>query len=350
MVSGQTESTLELFLEREQAEAFIAEVEEAVATMGTALTPEQAEKLRRLSPHIVLCYDGDNAGRAAVRGALPHLLAQGLSVAVAAMPPGEDPYDVLQREGPASLRSRVDSAAPYLNWLLGEIRPAEPGISTVEKKERCRQILEILKAIPDQILRYEECRKVAEEVSIPIEVLWEKPSGPPAAAPARPGTAGNAALLSSREIPALERRILQILAVGSQYNPLILRSLRDELLTHPDVRRVVAALGSAEHSAEAIDFQRQIAHLKEDSDRALLARLVLEEGPEPTEQEVVRLLQRLEGLSLDRRSTALQSEIDRAQSAGRPQEEIDGLLTTKQNVKRRSAEITRSRKGKDVGD
>lgn len=328
----------------------MADMEEAVATMGTALTPEQAEKLRRLSPHIVLCYDGDSAGRAAVRGALPHLLAQGLSVSVAAMPPGEDPYDVLQRDGPASLRSRVDSAARYLDWLLAEIRPAEPGISTVEKKERCRQILEILKAIPDQILRYEECRKVAQEVSIPIEVLWEKPSGPPAASPGRPGTAGNAAMLSSREIPALEQRILQILAIGSQYNPLILRTLRDELLTHPDVRRVVAALGSAEHSAEAIDFQRQISHLKEDSDRALLARLVLEEGPEPTQQEVVRLLQRLEGLSLDRRSTALQAEIDRAQSAGRPREEIDGLLATKQDVKRRSAEITRSRKGKDVGD
>ena len=40
--------------------------------MGTALTPEQAEKLRRLTERVVVCYDGDAAGRAATRArALP---------------------------------------------------------------------------------------------------------------------------------------------------------------------------------------------------------------------------------------------------------------------------------------
>jgi DNA primase len=328
----------------------MAGVEETVATMGTALTPEQADKLRRLAPHVVLCYDGDAAGRAAVRGALPHLLAQSLTVSVAAMPAGEDPYDVLQREGPASLRSRVDSAAGYLPWLFAEVKPAEPGISSIEKKERCRQILDILKAIPDQILRYEETRKVSAEVAIPLEVLWQKPSGAPSVVPPGPGTRWNEAVLSSGEIPALERRILQVLAMGGGFNSLILRTLRDESLAHPGVRRVVAAIRETDPSAEAIDFQRQIAHLTEESDIALLSRLALEEGPEPTEQEVIRLLQRLEGLSLDRKSTALQAEIDRAQASGGAELEIDDLLARKQELKRRSAEITKTRKGKDVVD
>ncbi|HEX9305229.1 MAG TPA: DNA primase, partial [Thermoanaerobaculia bacterium] len=60
-----------------------AGIEETVASMGTALTPEQAVKLRRLSPSVVVCYDGDPAGRAATRGALTHLLAQGFSCRVA---------------------------------------------------------------------------------------------------------------------------------------------------------------------------------------------------------------------------------------------------------------------------
>jgi DNA primase len=297
----------------------------------------------------VLCYDGDSAGRAAVRGALPHLLAQGVSVSVAAMPPDEDPWDVLSREGGPSLLSRIDGAARYLPWLFGELRPGDSSLSSVEKKERTRQILDILKAIPDQILRYEETRKVAEEVSIPIEVLWEKPKGRPPEPPAPQGTAGNGGLLSSGEIPALERRILQILAAGG-YNSLILRTLREDFLTHPSVKRVVAAIRETDPTAESIDFQRQIDHLKEESDKSLLTRLALEEGTEPTEQEVARLLQRLEGLFLDRKSAALQAEIDRAQAAERPQPEMDDLLTRKQELKRRSAEITKSRKGKDLGN
>ncbi|MFN2385648.1 MAG: DNA primase [Thermoanaerobaculia bacterium] len=327
----------------------MAGLDEVVATMGTALTPEQAERLRRLASEVVFCYDGDAAGRAAVRGALPHLLAQGVSVSVAAMPPDEDPWDVLSRGGGSALASRIDEAARYLPWLFGELRPADSSLSSVEKKERTRQILDILKAIPDQILRYEETRKVSQEVSIPIEVLWEKPQGKPPGPPPAQGTGGNGGLLSSGEIPVLERRILQILAAGG-YNSLILSTLRDDFLTHPGVKRVVTAIREADPTAESIDFQRQIDHLKEESDKSLLTRLALEEGTEPTEQEVARLLQRLEGLFLDRKSAALQAEIDRAQAAERPQPEMDDLLTRKQELKRRSAEITKSRKGKDLGN
>lgn len=328
----------------------LAGLPETVASMGTALTPEQAEKLKRLCPNVVLCYDGDDAGRNATRAALSLLLAQGLAVSVARLPEGEDPYDVLRQAGPVPLAARVDEAPDYLTWLLEDLRPSEAGISSSEKRERCRQIIEVLKAIPDRILGYEEHRRLAREVSLPVEVLWEKPSAPPAAERRPPGTPGNVAALSTGEIPALERRLLEILTRGSEYNSLILSSLREEWLTHPVAKRVVAAMMGSRGAGEPIDFQRQIAQIREDSDVTLLSRLTLEEGPEPTEQEVVRLLARLEGQDLDRKSAALQAEIDRAESAGRPRNEIDGLLLAKQVLKRKSAGMTKARKGRELGD
>src|SRR5207245_10127803 len=63
-----------------------AGIDETVASMGTALTSEQAEKLKRLAPRVTLCYDGDPAGRAATRGALRNLLAQGFEARVARLP------------------------------------------------------------------------------------------------------------------------------------------------------------------------------------------------------------------------------------------------------------------------
>ena len=95
---------------------YLSGVEETVASMGTALTPEQAAKLKRLAPRVVLCYDGDSAGRNAARGALTHLLAQGLEVAVARLPEGEDPDDVRRREGPDA--PRLDRGRAGLSpWL-----------------------------------------------------------------------------------------------------------------------------------------------------------------------------------------------------------------------------------------
>src|SRR5512143_623383 len=83
-----------------------AGLDETVASMGTALTPEQCEKLRRLVERVVVCYDGDPAGLAATRSALSLILAQGFQAAVVRLPDGEDPHDVLRREGPRSVSDR----------------------------------------------------------------------------------------------------------------------------------------------------------------------------------------------------------------------------------------------------
>jgi DNA primase len=328
----------------------LAGLEETVASMGTALTPEQAEKLRRLCARVVLCYDGDAAGRNATRGALSLLLAQGLAVQVARLPESQDPYDVLQREGPASLAARVEEAPDYLTWLMEDLRPSETGISSSEKRERCRFITEVLKTIPDKILSYEEHRRLAQQVSIPLDVLWERPraAAPEAVRPA--GTPGNAATLSTGEVPAHERRLLQILAHGSGYNSLILGTLREEWLTHPTSKRVVAALRGAAGTGEAIDSQRQIAQIREDSDIALLARLTNEDSPEATEQSVLSLLARLEEQDLDRKSAALQAEIGRAESAGGPHRDFEDLVKEKTALKRKRAGIQKARKGRELGD
>ena len=70
----------------------------AVATSGTALTPDQARLLRRVAPRVVLTYDGDAAGQEAMMRSLGVLLAEGLEVLVADLPQGEDP-DTLVRGG-----------------------------------------------------------------------------------------------------------------------------------------------------------------------------------------------------------------------------------------------------------
>ena len=331
---------------------FLAGVEETVASMGTALTPEQAAKLKRLAPKVVVCYDGDSAGRNAARAALTHLLAQGLEVSVVRLPDGEDPDDVRRREGPAALAARIDDAPAYLSWLFDELRPAEPRISAEEKKDRIRAILDVLSAIPDRILRYEEYRRVSNEVGVPVDVLWPKesatrpggPSGapgrPPAAVPA-PGTQGNGSVFYGGEIPAAERRLLQLLIRGGEYIPLITSNLRSEHLSHPGVRGLVETFGKSGGDAGAVDFRGKLAHLKESSDISLVSRLALEETPEPTQEEVLRLLRRLERKHLEREQATVQEAIRRAEAAAGEEDELSRLLKRKQEIGKRIVELGR---------
>ncbi|MGH9399765.1 MAG: DNA primase, partial [Thermoanaerobaculia bacterium] len=315
-----------------------AGIEETVASMGTALTPEQAEKLRRLCPGVVVCYDGDSAGRAATRSALRLLLAQGLRARVARLPEGEDPHDVLGTQGAAALAARIEEAPDALDWLLDDVDPNASGLASHEKMERVRAVLEVLDAIPDRVLRYEEYRLVSRAVGVPVEVLWDKRGKRPEATAATPGTQGNVAVLSAVETPGAERRLLQVLMAGGEFNPLILRTLKDEFLTDPRARRIVAAFRQARAASEPVDFQREIAHLTEE-ERAFLAGVVLEESPEPTEKGVERLLKDLEKKYLERESAEIQRAIDRADEADG--DELARLIRRKQDISRRRSELGR---------
>jgi DNA primase len=326
-----------------------AGVEETVASMGTALTPEQTEKLRRLTPRAIVCYDGDPAGRNATRSALQLLLAQGFETTVVRLPSGEDPDDVLSREGPGRLASAVDEAPDYLTWLLEDVRPAEPGLSSTEKRERVGRVLEILGAIPDRILRYEEYRKVAGGVGVPLEILWSGEKAnlrPENTRSISVGTAGNAQALSAVAPPVAERKLLQVLTASSEYNSLVFSTLNDDLLTDPRVRRVVSALRKSSGGPEPIDFQRQIEHLT-DEERSFLSEFALDES-EPTAKGVDEILKKLKADHLDREGAAIQREI----AAGASGSELEALMRRKQEISRSKVDLGRPprRKGNELGD
>ncbi len=335
-----------------------AGVAETVASMGTALTPEQAERLRRLTGNAIVCYDGDAAGRNATRGALTLLLAQGFVARVARLPEGEDPDDLLQGEGTEGLAKRIDEAPDFRTWLLEDIRPDAAGLSPTEKRERVAKVLETLAAIPDRILRYEEYRKVSTAVSVPVDILWgadkanlrspttrSKDVGNQT--PGVAGTAGNAAALSPVVLPGAEKQLLQALMAGGELNSLILSTLDTDHLTDERVRKVVSALRKGSGGAEVVDFQRQIEHLTEE-ERSFISGFALEES-EPTPKGVEELLKRLESNYLERESAEIQRAIDRAGEGSR---DLAGLMRRKQEIMRRKAALGRTPrwKGNELGD
>ena len=78
--------------------------EEAVAPLGTALTPEQARLLGRFAEQVIMCFDGDKAGKKAAWAALPHLIDADLDVRMVLLPDGEDPDSIGEERFGALLR------------------------------------------------------------------------------------------------------------------------------------------------------------------------------------------------------------------------------------------------------
>ncbi len=96
----------------------------AVATLGTATTPEHTEVLFRAAPDVVFCFDGDRAGRAAawkaLEAALPRL-RDGRQAYFLFLPDGEDPDSLVRKEGKAGFEQRIKTATPLSEYFFNEL-------------------------------------------------------------------------------------------------------------------------------------------------------------------------------------------------------------------------------------
>ena len=128
----------------------------AVAPLGTALTEEQLQLLWRMSDEPLLLFDGDGAGqRAAGRAiqlALPHLAA-GRSLAIATLPEGQDPDDLIRRSGRAAMAEVLAGARPLVDALWSRETQGVV-LDTPEKRAGLEgRLNEIANVIADETLR-----------------------------------------------------------------------------------------------------------------------------------------------------------------------------------------------------
>ncbi|MFC5438739.1 DNA primase [Rhodanobacter ginsenosidimutans] len=96
----------------------------AVATLGTATTPDHTEILFRAAPDVVFCFDGDRAGRAAawkaLEAALPRL-RDGRQAYFLFLPDGEDPDSLVRKEGKDGFEKRIKEAMPLSDYFFSEL-------------------------------------------------------------------------------------------------------------------------------------------------------------------------------------------------------------------------------------
>ncbi|MBS0388505.1 MAG: DNA primase [Proteobacteria bacterium] len=97
----------------------------AVATLGTATTPEHLKRAFRLVSEIVFAFDGDRAGRAAAWRALQNALPEareGRELRFLFLPDGEDPDSLVGKEGREAFEARLDAALPLSEYLAAQLR------------------------------------------------------------------------------------------------------------------------------------------------------------------------------------------------------------------------------------
>jgi DNA primase len=250
-----------------------AGLKEVAAGLGTALTPGNAQQLRRFGVPVFLVFDGDEAGLKAAERAAETLLAEQVDGSVALLPPGQDPADVVVGGGRGPMDAAVEGAQDL--WTYRMERALARYGSTLDGREKAaKELVAVVARIADPVRRELAFRLLAERTGVPESTIRSEAKAPrPPGASSRPARSE----VSAAWIEA-ERHVLRATLEDSHLWD------RVELWYPPDrfrdegLRFIATALSDLRRRGESVSREGLLSVLA-DKDEAVSALQALDPDP-----------------------------------------------------------------------
>ena len=305
-----------------------AGLEGAVASMGTALTAEQCKLMARFSDQVVVAYDADDAGEKAFRRALPVLLSAGLAVLRPALPRGLDPDAVRLEEGPERLAQLIDEAADAVTREIRRLAPLATRSDPRIQARAARSVVELLRAIPDSVLRYGYAKQAADRLGLPVNLLLERLKKTGHKAPRERERRRDSPVRS------IEERVLEMLLAGRQQLAV------DELpppatFLDPEYRNIYRVYLDLYSSSGRVPESREVLSglSSEDGSVDRIARLLLEQSAGSDRRELMEALRQLRRRWQQQQLKELAAKIREAQQQ-KDDDRLQQLLDEKAEISR----------------
>ena len=171
---------------------FQAGFRNVVASMGTALTKDQARLAKRYADSVYISYDGDFAGqKGAIRG-LEILRDEQVNVRVVPLPEGLDPDDVIKRQGSEGYQKCLDAAMPLIDFKLEVARRKYDLTKTEERRSYIAEALKIIREADSESLKEELLKQLRDRTGVTYESLRRDLDSESAPAPRTETAAGPA--------------------------------------------------------------------------------------------------------------------------------------------------------------
>ncbi|MDR0528717.1 MAG: DNA primase [Zoogloeaceae bacterium] len=180
-------------------------ISNALATLGTATTPQHAQKLLRQVDSVVFCFDGDAAGRKAAWRALENtldFLPDNKSVAFAFLPESEDPDSFVRQEGKEAFLRFIRKATPLSDYLIFEIKKHCDLASAEGRARLITEAKPLLARLAAPSLRLQMVKRLANESGL-TQAEVERLCGIRGYTPPQPKK-------PKRVPPSLSRRLLRL--------------------------------------------------------------------------------------------------------------------------------------------
>jgi DNA primase len=220
-----------------------------VATMGTALNARHVQKLRHFAPRVVLVFDADAGGSTGVDRALELFASSEADLAIATLPPGLDPCDLLVKEGADAFKNVLEGAIDALEFKLNQVLAAEDTAGVEGKRRAVDSVLRVIALAPRLPGQAGDMKtqlivtRIAQRLFLKEENVWgrldelrREHSDAPRTRDAAP------APVADLKAPPEERELLEVLLAEPALAPAARTEIAPEVIQHPGLRRLLQGL------------------------------------------------------------------------------------------------------------
>jgi DNA primase len=301
---------------------FSAGFKNVVASSGTAFTEAQVRLLARYSKRVVVNFDPDAAGAAATERSLALLVSEDFAIKVLTLDPGLDPDLFIRKKGREAYAAALKSAPEYFEHLIERAR-ANFRVNTPDGKVKAVNfLLPHLQRVQSHIKRDELAAEMAYKLGIDSAVLRQ------ALKHAVAGKRQELKAFAHVQITHAEKILLRALSSEGELRERVLKALSCGELEHAlDSAALAQALieAATPHDLGSLAIA--------DSDRTLLAGVLMDESEELTPGLVEKALAALRRKQLERRQRQLKHDIAEAERK-RDQSSLAQLMQEKVCVDR----------------
>jgi DNA primase len=258
---------------------FQAGVRNVVASLGTALTSEQAKLLSRFARKVVVNYDGDRAGVQAAKKSIEILLAEDIEVKVLVLPDNADPDEFIRKFGVTEYQRRRAQAQPHIQFVIENALRDRSLHRPADKAEAVEEVLPYIRAVNSRIQKREYFDMAMDSLGIDREnvntstwrrELWQ------AVRDNRP-TRSSAVQVAAKQkkVSAAEQRLLGLMLADAnlrhQVLPMLKKGDYEDLATAP----LFEALLALDREGTEIDFDTLISKTEDDEFAASVVPMVM---------------------------------------------------------------------------
>lgn len=151
--------------------AYAVDIKNVVATMGTAVTPNQAHLIKKMAKEIILCFDGDEAGEKATMSCASELMKIGVTPKIVRLADDMDPDEYIRKYGKEAFSRQINNPINIIDFKLNYLKKNKDLTSSIDQAKYIKDVIEELNKIDDDILKELTIKKVCAEMNIDEELI-----------------------------------------------------------------------------------------------------------------------------------------------------------------------------------